>query len=95
MNQLQVEFLGLAHNFCSSLYTGKMFWGQKSMDTEKNFTVVREVLRNLIVLEISPRNSTLFTGLFLAGRHTWAGQETRHHLMQEDHSYVTHTVHLP
>ena len=29
---------------------------------------------------VSPRNSTLFTRLFFAGRHTWAGHETRRRL---------------
>ena len=61
----------------------------KSTDTRveiKICAVVRVVLRNnyqsrnLIgpyhFLEISPRNSTLFTRLFLAMRCAWAGHET-------------------
>ena len=58
----------------------------QSNGDEQNFIVVREVLHtnyqphNLIGPYHSgnkPRNSTLFTGPFLAGRRAWAGHETK------------------
>ena len=87
--------------FCSSVKTfyakcTQKRYGYSSRD--KNFTVVREVLRNnyqscnLIgpyrFWGENPRYSTLFTRPFLTGRRVWAGDETNPSL-----PLCSHTMH--
>ena len=88
----QVEFLGLAQTFATvspsnvQNFLHQTHSKKRYSSRFKIFTIVREVLsnnyrsHNLIAhyhyWGISPRNLTLFTRPFLAGRHMWEGHET-------------------
>ena len=88
----QVEFLGLACTFVTvspsnlqiNLCQTRIKKGTDAQVEMNKFTVAREVLHNNYQFcspyhfwGINPRNSTLFTTPFFAGRYTWAGHKTR------------------
>ena len=87
MNQLEVEFLGLAYTFVTVFKTFHAKPAQKRYNYLSKF--VREVPSNnhqscnlighYYCLEISRRNSTSFTRLFLTRRCAQAEHKTRIH----------------
>ena len=81
----QVKFLGPAHTFVTASSSNILYQthSKKGTDTQADFTVVRGVLWNdyqpcnlIRPYQFWARNLTLFTRLFLAGRHMWASHET-------------------
>ena len=92
----QAKFLGLAHTFAS--VTLCQTCSKRYGYTRVEIIVVREVLHNnyqshnligpYYFWQISPTNSTLFTGLFLGGKSGLAAHKTSLTILMHIHKFI-------